>query len=157
MNKYLWWTCAQLHVISRIFFHLLTEQSDGLFALLYPIYLLWCEIMHYHPAMCCQVTTNSSIIANKALEIKCLLKHSKDCSRAYFYHGTDIKRLPNNSKWSLYPYQSQRKIYFINKGLSKTELSPFQDITLHRRMCIRINFNIIIGHKVLLYVDINAE
>lgn len=108
------------------FFHLLTEQSDGLFTLIHPTYLLWCEIMQYHTAICCQVTTESSVIANKAFEIKCLFKHSKDSSRAYLHHGTDIKWLPYNFRWSLYPYQWQRKTYF-NEPLSKIELlSPFQ-------------------------------
>lgn len=53
-------------------------------------------------------------------------------------------------RWSLYPYQWQRKIYFINRALSEIELlSPFQDITFHRRLYIQINLNIIIDHRFL--------
>lgn len=143
---------------SKNLFCLLTEQSDGLFTIIYPTYLLWCKIMQYHTAICCQVTTESLVIANKALEIKCLFKHSKDGSRVYLHHGTDIKWLPYNLRWSLYPYQWQRKMYFTNKSLPEIELLPqFQDITPHRRMYRKINLNIIIGCRFLFYLDINAE
>lgn len=104
------------------FFCLLTEKSGGLLTLIYPTYLLWCEIMCYHPPMCCQVTTKSLVIANKAFEIKCLFKYSKHGSKAYLHHGTDLKWVPNNSRWSLYPYQSQRKDAFYLQSIIQNRI-----------------------------------